>query len=88
VQSELHVTISRELGMSEFECRKIVHIMPVLRQTLSQSWHGQRASASAADTVVRPKLGSGRDGEWREYADEFAAEDTGEDMHMEDAFGA
>ncbi|KAM5355171.1 hypothetical protein ACJ41O_001817 [Fusarium nematophilum] len=42
VQSELQATISRELGFSEVDGRKIVDIIPMLQQTLLQSFQNYK----------------------------------------------
>jgi hypothetical protein len=46
VQTELQATISRELGVSEVDGRKIVDIIPMLQQTLLQSFQNYKGGLS------------------------------------------
>ncbi|RSL77229.1 hypothetical protein CEP51_009253 [Fusarium floridanum] len=46
VQTELQATISRELGFSEVDGRKIVDIIPMLQQTLLQSFQNYKGGLS------------------------------------------
>ncbi|KAF2815138.1 uncharacterized protein BDZ99DRAFT_567033 [Mytilinidion resinicola] len=49
VQIELQATISRELGLSEVDGRKIIDMISVLQRTLLQSFQSQRGNSRSVD---------------------------------------
>jgi len=53
VHTELQATISRELGLSEVDGRKIIDIIPILQQTLLKSFQNYLQGVQLGSGVGR-----------------------------------